>query len=122
MRLCFGRSRLSSGEAANFPEPCSLKFLSLDEGLKRNDELVASEHGGASATAAELVGAELGHKLVGLSPLNLEDLFGDGAFDDGEGESLDWGGNVGQTVKPGELWRLGTHLRGDTPGKGLCAW
>jgi len=28
-----------------------------------------------SSTDAELVGAELGHEFVGLTPLNLEDLF-----------------------------------------------
>ena len=88
-----------------FPEPCSLKFFSVDEGLKPGDELVACEHEGASATAAELVGAELGHEFVGLTSLNLEDLFDDGAIDDRGGKTLDLGDNVGQAVKPGELWR-----------------
>jgi hypothetical protein len=88
-----------------FAEPRSLKFFSVDEGLKAGDELVACEHKGASATAAELVGTELGHEFVGLTPLNLEDLFNDGAIKDRGGKTLDLGDNVGQAVKPGELWR-----------------
>ena len=74
-----------------FPEPCSLKFLSVEEGLKLGDELVACEHEGASAAAAELVGAELGHEFVGLASLNLENLFDDGAIDDRGGKTLDLG-------------------------------
>ena len=90
----------------------------MDEGLKLNAELVAREHEGASATAAELVGAELAHEFVGLTPLNLEDLFDDGAIDDRGGKTLDLGDNVGQAVKPCELWRQGrtsaaTGLEGD---------
>ena len=94
-----------------FPEPCSLKFLSADEGLKPGDELVAGEDEGASATAAELVSAELGHQFVGLTPLNLEDLFDDGAIDERGGKTLDLGDNVGQAVEPGELWRQGAPPR-----------
>jgi len=78
-----------------FPEPCSLKFLSVEQGLKPGDELVASEHKSASASATELVGTELGHEFVGLASLNLEDLFDDGAIDDRGGKTLDLSGNVG---------------------------
>lgn len=78
-----------------FPEPCSLKFLSVEQSLKPGDELVASEHKSASASAAELVGAELGHEFVGLASLNLEDLFDDGAIDDRGGKTLDLSDNVG---------------------------
>jgi hypothetical protein len=79
----------------------------VDEGLKPGDELVACEDEGASATAAELVGAELGHEFVGLTSLNLEDLLDDGPIDHRGGKTLDMGDNVGQAVKPGELWRQG---------------
>lgn len=88
-----------------FAEPCSLKFFSVEQGLKPGDELVAGEHKGASAAAAELVGAELGHEFVGLASLNLEDLFDNGAIDDRGGKTLDLSDNVGQAVKPSELWR-----------------
>ena len=101
-----------------FPEPCSLKFFSVDEGLKPGDELVAREDEGASATAAELVGAELGHEFVGLTSLNLENLLDDGAIDDRGGKTLDLGDNVGQAVKPGELWRQGRTSAATGPGRG----
>ncbi len=90
-----------------FAEPCPLKFFRMEQGLKAGDELVAGEHEGASAAAAELVGAELGHEFVGLTPLNLEDLFDDEAINDRRGKTPDLGDNVGQAVKPGELWRQG---------------
>ena len=79
----------------------------MDEGLKPGDELVACEDEGASAAAAELVGAEFGHEFVGLTSLNLEDLFDDGAIDDRGGKTVDLGDNVGEAVKPSELWRQG---------------
>ena len=94
----------------------------MDEGLKLGDELVACEHEGVSATAAELVGAELGHKFVGLAPLNLEDLFDDGAIDDRGGKTLDLSDDVGQAVKPGELWRQDRTSAATDPGRGLCGW
>jgi hypothetical protein len=104
-----------------FAEPCSLKFFSVDEGVKPGDELVACEHERASATAAELVGAELGHEFVGLTPLKLKDLFDDGAINNRGGKMFDLGDNVGQAVKPGELWRQGrTSAR--RAWKGLCGW
>ena len=53
------------------------------------------------------MGVELGHEFVGLTPLNLEDLFDDGAIDHRGGKTLELGDNVGQAVKPGELWRQG---------------
>jgi hypothetical protein len=79
----------------------------VDEGVKPGDELVACEHERASATAAELVGAELGHEFVGLTSLNLEDLLDDEPIDHRGGKTLDLGDNVEQAVKPGELWRQG---------------
>ncbi len=103
-----------------FPEPCSLKFLSVEQSLKPGDELVASEYKGASAAAAELVGAELGHEFVGLASLNLEDLFDDGAIDDWGGKTLYLSDNVGQAVKPGELWRQDRTSAATDPGRGLC--
>ena len=57
------------------------------------------------------MGAELGHEFVGLTSLNLEDLFDDGSIDDRAGKTLDLGDNVGQAVKPGELWRQGRTRR-----------
>jgi len=104
-----------------FPEPCSLKFLSVEQGLKPGDELVASEHKSASASAAELVGAELGHEFVGLASLNLEDLFDNGAIDDRGGKTLDLSDNVGQAVKPGELWRQDRTSARPWALRGLCA-
>jgi hypothetical protein len=47
------------------------------------------------ATAADLVGAELGHEFVGLTPLKLEDLFDDGAIDDKEARPLIWATMLG---------------------------
>ena len=105
-----------------FPEPCSLKFLSVEQGLKPGDELVASEHKSASASAAELVGAELGHEFVGLTPLNLEDLFDDEAINDRRGKTPDLGDNVGQAVKPGELWRQDRTSAATDHERGLCGW
>jgi len=88
----------------------------VDEGLKPGDELVAYEHEGASAAAAELVCAELGHEFVGLTPLNLEDLFDNGAIDDRGGKTLDLSDNVGQAVKPCELWRQDRTSAATDPG------
>jgi hypothetical protein len=96
------------------------QILRCGGGLKPGDELVAGEHEGASAAAAELVGAELGREFVGLTSLNLEDLFDDGAIDDRGGKTLDLGDHVGQAVKPGELWRQGRTSAGRVSG--LCAW
>jgi hypothetical protein len=45
--------------------------------------------------AAELVGAELGHEFVGLTPLKLEDLFDDGAIDNKEARPLIWATMLG---------------------------
>jgi hypothetical protein len=90
-------------------------------GLKPGDELVAGEDEGASATAAELVGAELGHEFVCLTPLNLEDLFDDGAIDHRRGKTFELGDNVGLAVKPGELWGQG-RTAARRAWKGLCAW
>ncbi len=70
-------------------------------------ELVAGEDKCASAAAAELVGAELGHEFVRLTSLNLKGQFDDGSIDNRAGKSLDLGDNVGQAGKPGELWRQG---------------
>lgn len=79
----------------------------MDEGLKLSAEFVAREHEGASATAAELVGAELGHEFVGLTSLNLENLLDHGTVDDGAGKICDLLDDSWQAVKPGELWRQG---------------
>jgi hypothetical protein len=103
-----------------FPEPCSPKFFSVDQGLKPVNELVACEHEGVSAAAAELVGTELGHEFVGLTSLNLEDLFDDGAIDDKGGKTLDLGENVGQAVNPGELWRQGRTSAATDPEGFMC--
>ena len=78
-----------------FAEPCLLKFFGVDQGLKAGGELVACEHEGSSAPAAELVGAELGQDFVGLASLNLENLFDDGAIDDRGGKTPDLGDHVG---------------------------
>jgi len=68
-----------------------------------------------------MVGAELGHEFVGLTPLKLKDLFDDGAINNRGGKMFDLGDNVGQAVKPGELWRQGrTSAR--RAWKGLCGW
>ena len=88
-----------------FPEPRSLKFFGVDQGLQLGDEIIAGEDEGASATAAELVGAELGHEFVGLTSLNLENLLDHGAVDDGAGKICDLLDDSWQAVKPGELWR-----------------
>jgi len=80
--------------------------------------LVAYEREGSAATAAKLVGAELGHEFVGLTPLNLEDLFDDGAIDHRGGKTLECSDDVGQPVKPGELWRQG-RTSAVTTRKGL---
>jgi hypothetical protein len=93
----------------------------MDQGLKPGGELVAGEHEGAPAAAAELVGAELGHEFVGLAALNLEDLFDDGAINDRGGKTPDLGDNVGQAVKPGELWRQGRTSARPWALRGLCA-
>jgi hypothetical protein len=103
-----------------FPEPCPLKFLSVEEDLKAGNELVASEHKGASVPAAELVGAELGHEFVGLASLNLEDLFDNGAINDRGGKTLDLSDNVGQAVKPGELWRQSRTSAVTAPEGVMC--
>jgi hypothetical protein len=42
-----------------------------------------------------------------LTPVNLEDLFDDGAIDHRGGKTFELGDNVGQAVKPGELWGQG---------------
>ena len=99
--------RRLDGSQLVFAEPRSLKFLAGDEGLKPGEELVACEDEGASATAAELVGAEPGHEFVGLTSLNLEGPFDSGAVDDRGGKTLNLGDNVGQAVKSGEPWRQG---------------
>jgi hypothetical protein len=93
----------------------------VDEGLKPGGELVAGEDKCASAAAAELVGAELGHEFVRLTSLNLEGQFDNGAIDDWGWKTLDLGDNVGQAVKPGELWRQG-RTSAAAACKGLCAW
>jgi hypothetical protein len=78
-----------------FAEPCSLKFLSVEEGLKLGDKLIACQHEGVSAAAAELVGAKLGHEFVGLAALDLENFLDSGAIDYRGGKILDPGENVG---------------------------
>jgi len=66
-----------------------------------------------------MVGAELGHEFVGLTSLNLEDLFDNGAIDDRGWKTLDLGDNVGQAVKPGELWRQGRRTSAATDPEGV---
>ena len=58
---------------------------------------------------------------MGLTPLNLEDLFDDGAIDHRGGKIFELGDNVGQAVKPGELWGQG-RTSSRRAWKGLCAW